>query len=212
MMNIKNFVLNELSVNCFVCYDGTGDCIIVDPGCSEIATCSEITGFIKDNKLNPLFIINTHGHFDHVSGNVFMKNEYNCPLAMHEADLKMLKSSQVQAALFGLSVLPSPVPDMFLRENDVISFGNSRMKVIEVPGHSQGSICLYSEDEKMLICGDVLFNGSIGRTDLFGGNYLQLLSGIKNKLLVLPPETTVYPGHGSFTTIGNEHDSNPFLK
>ncbi len=186
-------------------------CLIIDPGCTDKGMCTDVLSFISKVKLIPEFIINTHGHFDHVAGNVFMKEAYGCPLLLHNSDLFLLKSAPAQASLFGLLVEPSPVPDRFIADGDTVTFGHSMMKAIHVPGHSPGSICLYSENDKILISGDVLFNGSVGRSDLFGGNHDQLISGISTRLMVLPKETAVYPGHGTATTIGQEYDANPFL-
>jgi hydroxyacylglutathione hydrolase len=211
MINIKNFVFNELGVNCYVLYEDKGESVIVDPGCSNEKMFSELTGYIKRKELNPRLIINTHGHFDHLYGNSFVKKEYGCPLLIHEADLLLLKSATQQASLFGLKTWESPLPDRFVNEGEIINFGTSVLKVIWLPGHSPGSICLYSEEDLMLISGDVLFSGSVGRTDLFGGNHEQLITGIKSKLMILPSETVVYPGHGIMTTIGQERDTNPFL-
>lgn len=211
MISIKVFVFNELGVNSYILYDETGECLIVDPGCTSEVMCGDITTYISKKKLTPVYIINTHGHFDHVAGNAYMKKEYGCPLILHNADLFLLKSSPGQASLFGLKVEPSPVPEIFTEDGEIINFGNSKVKILHVPGHSPGSICLHSADDKMLISGDVLFNGSVGRTDLFGGNHDQLIAGIASKLMILPGDTAVYPGHGTATTIGREHDANPFL-
>jgi len=131
---------------------------------------------------------------------------------MHRDDLNQIEHIDKYAGIFGFLVEKAPLPDRFLSDTELYSFGDSILKVIHVPGHSPGSICLYSEYDRILICGDVLFNGSIGRTDLPGGNHKILIRGIKEKLMVLPHETTVWPGHGPQTTIGHEHDTNPFLK
>jgi len=212
MIKLKNFVFNELGVNSFVLYDKTGDCIIIDPGCNTSQQQQELHNYIIGNKLKPVFIINTHGHFDHVFGNAWAKTIFKCPLLMHADDLNQIEHIDKYAGIFGFIVDKSPLPDQLLKDNEVITFGESQLKVIHVPGHSPGSICLYAESDHLLICGDVLFYGSIGRTDLPGGNHKALIRGIQEKLMILPPETLVWPGHGPKTTIGHEHDTNPFLK
>jgi len=130
----------------------------------------------------------------------------------HDGDAAWISEVQARAAMFGLPVDPVSLPEVVLKEGDTVTFGNSRLQVIPVPGHSPGSICFYEEDSKILITGDVLFYGSIGRTDLTGGDYNTLISGIKNKLLVLPNDVDVFPGHGPATTIGDEKARNPFLR
>ena len=210
-MNLKHFVFNELGVNSFVLSDHTSECVIIDPGCNSAYEKEQLISYIKQDKLNPVLIINTHGHFDHVFGNAGIKAAFQCDLIMHKDDLHLIEHIDKYAGIFGFVTGKSPVPDRFINEGDQITFGESTLLVIHVPGHSPGSICLYSENDNLLICGDVLFNGSIGRTDLPGGNHNLLINGIKQKLLILPPETIVWPGHGPQTTIGHEHDTNPFL-
>ncbi|MBN2480517.1 MAG: MBL fold metallo-hydrolase [Bacteroidales bacterium] len=212
MIGIKIFVCNDMGVNALVLHDDTRQCIIVDPGCWDNGKCNELKSFIAGESLSPVCIINTHGHFDHIAGNAFFKREFGCPVWIHRDELFLLEKAGEIAGMFGFQIETPPHPDRFLQENEKIEFGDSVLLTILVPGHSPGSICLYSESDKLLICGDVLFNGGIGRTDLFGGNYGMLISGIRDKLLVLPRDTVVYPGHGPATTIGHEYDTNPFLK
>lgn len=211
MIKLKQFVFNELGVNTYVLYDDSKKCIIVDPGCNTIHHQNKLSTFIEEKQLIPVYIINTHGHFDHVFGNAWAKSTYQCPILMHRDDLHMIEHIDKFAGIFGFEVESSPVPDGFLYDGQRLEFGESSLLVIHVPGHSPGSICLYSEPDHMLISGDVLFNGGIGRTDLPAGNYRLLMTGIHRKLMVLPPETTVWPGHGPRTTIKHEHDTNPFL-
>ena len=212
MITCKSFVFNELGVNAFVVYDETGQCIIIDPGCNNQAQHEELRSFISSHALKPAYIVNTHGHFDHVAGNAWAKSEFGCPLLIHKDDLYQLQHAGRFAGMFGITVESSPGPDRFITEGESLNFGNSTLQILHVPGHSPGSICLYSADDALLICGDVLFNGSIGRTDLFGGDHELLIRGIHEKLMVLPRETTVWPGHGPATTIGHEYDTNPFLR
>jgi len=212
MITLKRFVFNELGVNSFILHDSTRECVIIDPGCNSPGQQQELSDYIGTNELNAAGIILTHGHFDHLFGLGWLKAFLNCPLLMHRDDLNQIEHIDKYAGIFGFLVEKAPLPDRFLSDTELYSFGDSILKVIHVPGHSPGSICLYSENDRILICGDVLFNGSIGRTDLPGGNHKILIRGIKEKLLVLPRETTVWPGHGPQTTIGHEHDTNPFLK
>jgi len=212
MISLKRFVFNELGVNSFVLHDSSNECIIVDPGCNSKSQQHELTGYISGNKLKVAGIILTHGHFDHVLGLSWAKSFCRCPVLMHRDDLNQIEHIDKYAGIFGFYVDRVPLPDGFLAGGDHYSFGNSRLAVIHVPGHSPGSICLYYQNDGFLICGDVIFAGSIGRTDLPGGNHKLLISGIREKLLVLPRETVVWPGHGPHTTIGYEHETNPFLK
>jgi hydroxyacylglutathione hydrolase len=211
MITLKQFVFNELEVNGFLLYDETGKCLIVDPGCNRPGQQQQLSRFVQDHDLKPEAIVLTHGHFDHLSGLAWAKATYSCPVLMHPDDLFLLNSAEQHAGLFGLRVDTPPQPDRFVEEGEVIPFGNSEVAILHVPGHSPGSICLYSEKDGLLICGDVLFSGSVGRSDLFGGDHALLIRGIKEKLMVLPRETTVWPGHGPKTTIGTEYDTNPFL-
>jgi glyoxylase-like metal-dependent hydrolase (beta-lactamase superfamily II) len=211
MLTIKTFVFNEFYVNTFVLSDETGNCVIIDPGCNNNLQKDELKNYIEKKQLKPALIINTHGHIDHIAGNSFVKSLYNIPLALHENDLFLIENALHYAEFFGFDAEMSPVPDRWLKEKDEIIFGNSHLSVFHLPGHSPGSVVLYSKNDKVLFAGDVLFNGSIGRTDLPGGDYNTLIRGIKEKIMVLPPETTLYPGHGPITTIQLEYDTNPFL-
>ncbi len=212
MIELGNFIFNELGVNSFILYDHTHECILVDPGCNTKSQQNELQEFIKNHELKPVCIVNTHGHFDHVFGNAWAKSTFQCPLRLHINDLPLIQHVDKYAGLFGFTVDVSPMPDSYLHDGEILYFGESSLLILHVPGHSPGSICLYSAEGGFVIGGDVLFRGSIGRTDLPGGNYEQLISGIREKLLTLPANTVVFPGHGPKTTIGLEHDTNPFLK
>ncbi len=211
MITVKTFVFNEFYVNTFVLSDETKECIIIDPGCNNDLQHAELKNYIEKHQLRPVMIINTHGHIDHIAANSFVKSLYNVPLALHEKDLFLIENALHYAEFFGFDVKMSPVPDKWLIEGNEVIFGNTGLSVIHVPGHSPGSVVLYSKKDNILIAGDVLFNGSIGRTDLPGGDYNTLIKGINEKIMVLPYETTVYPGHGPITTIKFEYDTNPFL-
>ena len=211
MITLKNFVFNELEVNAFVLNDESGACLIVDPGCKNPVQQQNLKKYITENNLRPECIVLTHGHFDHVAGVAWTKNEFSCPVLMHRDDLFLVKDAAQHASLFGIKMENPPLPDRYLEDGDQLKLGSTGIAILHVPGHSPGSICLYMASDNLLICGDVLFLGSIGRTDLFGGDYDLLIRGIKEKLMTLPKETEVWPGHGPSTTIGAEYDTNPFL-
>ncbi len=211
MIILKNFVFNELEVNAFVLYDESGACLIVDPGCKNPVQQQHLKHYIAENNLRPEYIVLTHGHFDHVAGVAWAKSEFSCPVLMHEDDLFLVRDAVQHASLFGIKMENPPMPDRYLADGDHLTLGKTDISILHVPGHSPGSICLYIPSDSLLICGDVLFRGSIGRTDLFGGDYDELISGIREKILTLPRDTEVWPGHGPSTTIGAEYDTNPFL-
>jgi glyoxylase-like metal-dependent hydrolase (beta-lactamase superfamily II) len=168
--------------------------------------------FLTDNNLQLKHLLNTHLHFDHVLGVPFIHEKYSQGTKAHKGDLFLLERVKEQAAMFGVPFDADEIPvDKFIDENDVIEFGNTKLKIFHVPGHSPGSLVFYSEPDKCMFAGDVLFSGSIGRTDLPGGDYRELITGIREKLLTLPEDVVVYSGHGPKTTVGKEKKSNPFL-
>jgi glyoxylase-like metal-dependent hydrolase (beta-lactamase superfamily II) len=195
-----------LEVNCYlVGCEETGKAAVIDPG----GNVNSILELLRQHDLTLVMVINTHGHFDHIGANQSLLEKTGCELAIHQDDAPLLQRAAEHAALFGLNTSRSPEPTRLLKDGDVIELGNLSFKVIHTPGHSPGGICLHVDN--CLFVGDTLFCGSIGRTDLPGGNHQQLISNIKNKLLCLADETKVYPGHGPATTIGQEKRHNPFL-
>ncbi len=211
MITIKPFIFNSFQVNTYLLYDETNESIIIDPACSSEMEQQVLLDFIQKNNLSPRFIANTHGHIDHVIGVQAIADFFKIPFYIHKEDDFLLQRALESAIMFGFNLGQNPTADKFISESAPLTFGHSTIKLFHVPGHSPGSLVFYSENDGFIIAGDVLFNGSIGRTDLPGGNYETLISGIKEKLLVLPRETIVYSGHGNSTTIGHEHDTNPFL-
>lgn len=193
--------------NCFIlgCED-TREAVVIDPG----DDADRILMILAKEKLTVKYLINTHGHFDHVGANRRMKEVTGAKLAIHPDDVPMLSELSRSAASFGLSAENSPEPDLLLHDKDMVRFGNITLTVIHTPGHSRGGIALYTPGH--LFAGDTLFAGSIGRTDLPGGDYDTLIASIKQKLLVLPDDTVVYTGHGPETTIADEKRMNPFLR
>ncbi len=211
MIKIEKFVVNPLGENSFIISDETGECIFVDPGFYYDEEHDEVRDYIKSNNLTPVKITNTHCHFDHIMGVEFVRNEFNIPFLAHPDDIFWVEKAIDQGKMFGFEMKPVSPVDAFLVENEFVEFGNTKLKIIHVPGHSPGHVVFYSEPDNKLIAGDVLFYGSIGRTDLPGGDYDTLISNIKNKLFGLPDDTVVYCGHGPETTIGFEKKTNPFL-
>lgn len=206
-MNIFKIPAGIYAANCYIVFsDDTKAGIIVDPG----GDVGDLTKFINENNIDLKYIVLTHGHGDHIGGITELKNKYNIPLLIHEDDKEMLEDGNKNLSNTMAMGAIELAPDRLLKDNDIIEFGELTALVIHTPGHTKGGICLKIEDN--LITGDTLFKGSIGRTDLFGGNYDDLLKSILTKLIVLPDETIVLPGHGQSSTIKSERLSNPFLQ
>jgi len=211
-MEIYKLVFNPIDENTYILADESGECAIIDCGCYDRNEFCELTDFIEEKKLKPVLLLNTHCHLDHIFGNRFMLERYNLGAFCHRDDDYNRKKAVNHALMFGLSMEEPPVPAGYLADGQKISFGQSELTSIHVPGHAAGSLAFYSEKDKVVFTGDALFEGSIGRTDLPGGNYETLINSIRNKLFTLPEETVVYPGHGDETTIGNEIKTNPYFK
>ena len=212
-MEIEIFVNNPWQQNTVVLYDRTGEAVIVDCGCLGDEEESQIKSFMSEKQLKPVALLDTHLHIDHIFGNNFVKKAFGLEAQASAADNYLIEHAVEYAAMLGITgITPPPPVGKNLADGDVVKFGDSELKVIAVPGHSPGSLCFYSEADRLLIAGDVLFAGSVGRSDLPGGNGRQLIEGIKNKLLCLPDDVRVVPGHGPETTIGEERKHNPFLR
>lgn len=213
-MNIAKFTLALFGVNSYVVSDpDTNECIIIDPGFSDKEEEDALCNYVSRNGLKVTQIVNTHMHIDHAFGNSFVSNKYDVPVAADLKEEENARNMDKQANMFGLSsrVCP-PGINIPLSDGDIITFGNSSLKVISVPGHTKGGIALYDKKDGILFSGDTLFAGSVGRTDLPGGDMDTQINSIKSKLMVLPDNTVVYPGHGPATTIGQERLTNMFLK
>ena len=211
MTEVKSFTFNPFQENTYVLYDETKECVIIDPGCYTIEEKKELESFIAKENLKPVKLLLTHGHIDHILGNNFVTGKYKLDIEMHEQDVALLKAALTYGEMWGIRCEPSPEAKTLLKEGDKIIFGNTTLEIFFTPGHSLGSICFYNRKDNFVIGGDVLFNGSIGRTDLPGGDFDTLIRSINEKLFPLDDATKVYSGHGPHTTIGHERKSNPFL-
>ena len=211
-MTLHHLVFNPYDVNTYIVAAADGQCAIVDAACCSPDEQAALKKYVADKGLRPVWLINTHGHFDHIIGNAFVCQTWTVKTAAHRDDLFLMENAYRQGEMFGFSIEPPPTPTVFLEEGDAIEFGDVSLQIRHIPGHSPGSIVLYSSAQGWVIVGDVMFNGSIGRTDLPGGDFDLLIAGIKEKLMTLPSDTKVLPGHGSDTSIGQENILNPFLK
>ncbi|MCF8027794.1 MAG: MBL fold metallo-hydrolase [Desulfobacteraceae bacterium] len=206
-MILKSLAVGPIMANCYILgCESTKSAAVIDPGDEADRILKELA---KDG-LTLKYIINTHGHFDHVGGNYDLKKASGADIVIHPADEPMLADLVRTAAAFGLSAQNSPAPDRTVQEGDTISFGEISLRVLDTPGHSPGGISLHTDN--MVFVGDTLFAGSIGRTDLPGGDFQTLISSIKTKLFPLGDDTKVYTGHGPATSIGQEKRANPFLR
>ncbi len=209
-VEVKKFVFNPFMENTYVVYDGQGACVIIDPGCYTGEEEEEILSFIREKKLQPEHVLLTHAHLDHVCGAPFFAREFGLDPLLHPADNGIYETVPSQGEIFSFPVKDLP-PVRALPEKE-ISFGDTSLQVIHLPGHSPGGVAYYHPETGLLFSGDVLFNGSIGRTDLPGGDYDLLVKSITEKIVtVLPEDTLIFPGHGPETTVGKEIRSNPFL-
>jgi len=214
MTNIKIFEFNFVAVNTYLLYDETKESVLIDCGCMNQNEEQTLSDFIERNNLQLKRLLCTHLHYDHIVGNAFIHHRYGLEPEAHRADVELLPSARTQMRF--MNVFQFSMPDdinitKYLNENDKICFGNSELTIRHVPGHSPGSLAFYNQRDGFVLTGDALFDDSIGRTDLWGGDYDILMASIKDKLLTLPDETVVYPGHGPSTTIIDEKRFNPFL-
>ena len=209
MLRIETFTFNPFQENTYVVYSGT-EAIVIDPGCYEPHERKELDDFLAMEKLTPMLLVNTHGHIDHVLGNDHVKSRYRIPLAIHSADVPVLKAVKAYAGNYGFAAYQETEPDRLLAEGETISFGDTSCTILFLPGHAPGHIGLYFAAAGKLLSGDVLFRESIGRTDLPGGDHATLIRSITEKVFALPDAVEVFPGHGPTTTIGYEKIHNPF--
>lgn len=212
-MKVSRFTFNMFGVNTYILWDDISrEALIVDPGMINEKEQKEIKTFLDANNLNLKHLINTHMHIDHAFGISYVKENYNLKLECNLEDQFLAQRLNEQANMFGLPIPMSDLQiDKDLKDGEKIQLGDEHISILHVPGHSPGSVVLYAPQSNFIISGDVLFNTSIGRTDLPGGNYAQLINAINNKLMTLPDDVIVYPGHGPETSIGYEKQNNPYL-
>jgi hydroxyacylglutathione hydrolase len=211
MLYLKQFTFNAFQQNTYVLYDENNKAFFIDAGNSTSSENEALSAFIAEKELVPEKLLLTHAHLDHIMGGKYIHEKWGLLPQVHKAEMYFFEKMQYTADMYGMRCEQAPYPVTFLDDGQEITLGNYKLKCILAPGHSPGSICFYIKEQKLLLGGDVLFNGSIGRTDLPLGNHEQLITAIKERLLVLPEDTRVYCGHGQPTTIGREKATNPFL-
>ena len=212
-IHIQSFAFGPFQENTYIVYNDEKTAVIIDPGCFNSHEQQMLTNFIETNKLNVKALLSTHCHIDHIFGNAFVLDKYNVDYYVHELDLPILERGERSAQVYGIpGFIPSPQPTKFLNDNEVITFDNLSFKVIFMPGHSPGHIAFYSEENNLIISGDVIIQGAFGRTDLPGGDFEVLKDTIKNIFFQLPDSTVIYSGHGNSSTIEIEKKTNHILK
>lgn len=211
MIKLKRFTFNPLEVNTYLLYNNARECVIVDPACSNEEERTRLKAYIDQQELTPVMLINTHCHYDHISGNAFVYESWGLAPMIHKEGLSIMHSATEQALFLGFEPAESPNPIQFLQDNEIVKLGDEEIEIRYTPGHADGSICLVLHKEKYLLSGDVLFAESVGRTDLPTGSMEVLQKTIREKLLSLDDAFVVYPGHGPETTIGTEKIVNPYL-
>ena len=211
MLQIKSFEFSPIQENTYLLYNEFNDCIIIDPGCYFDAEKEEFNSYIHDNNLNPVMLLNTHCHLDHVFGNKMVAEKYNLTLKIHEKEKAVLAFAPTSGLMYDMPFDNYTGDIILLNAGEVLKIGEDELKILLTPGHSPGSISFYCAKDKFVISGDALFKNSVGRSDLPGGNHEQLIESIKKNLLTLPDDTLVYSGHGPVTTVGAEKKNNPYL-
>ena len=212
MLHIDTLVYNAFQVNTYLVRDGEGHCLVIDPAFQPGEETESFDRLIAESNLTLTGQVNTHCHVDHLLGVLHIENRYGFGLRAHDAENRNLRQAPLMGEVFGLKLESPGGISRVISHRDRISLGGHSLTALHVPGHSPGSLAFYAPDGGFVVTGDALFQGSIGRTDLPGGNYDQLIASIREQLLTLPPDTVVYPGHGPASTIGEELAENPFLK
>ena len=212
MLSVRTFTFNPVQENTYVLYNENNQCCIIDPGCYFPEERDRLKTFLEKTGLTPALLLNTHCHLDHVFGNKFIHDTWGLTLHIHEKEKPVLDLAPQSGLVWQMPFENYESELIFLKEGEKIRLGNDELEIRFAPGHSPGSVCFYNQEGDFVIAGDVLFNGSIGRTDLPGGDFDTLINSIQTQLFTLPDDTKVYPGHGPMTTIGFEKMNNPFVK
>lgn len=212
MIQVQAFTFNPFGENTYLLFDETKECVVIDPGCHNYEERKVLKDFMEAQQLNVVHLLNTHAHIDHVLGNEFIKRTYGVKLHLHKKDLPLLNNAASRAEYYGFPNYEGSTVDVFIEEGDKITFGNSTLDILFVPGHAPGHVAFVNVEQNICVSGDVLFKSSIGRTDFPLCSYEDLQKSIRTKLYTLPAEVVVYPGHGITTTIGFERKHNPFIK
>ena len=212
MLKIKVFPQNPYQMNTHLLYDESGAGVLIDAGNSNEQELQEITDFVTREQIDLKMLLNTHAHIDHIVGNNAIIEKFGVELYAHKAGLRFYEEAGQFSASLGFDLKQAHLPDHFIEDGDEIPFGNTTLKVLYTPGHADGSVCFYSEKDQIVVVGDVLFQQSIGRTDLPTGDFDLLAHSIRSKLYTLPPDTEVFPGHGPTTRISYEKLDNPFVR
>jgi glyoxylase-like metal-dependent hydrolase (beta-lactamase superfamily II) len=211
VLTLQSFTYGPFQENTYVLYNEHNEAIIIDPGMYELNEFDAFFSYLSEMDLKPTLLLNTHTHIDHIFGNAAVVMKYKVPLAFHELDKPVFDHQLTARAMYNLTFVPSPAPDYYLKENELVTLGSDSLQILLCPGHSPGSVCFYHKEQQFIIGGDVLFQQSIGRSDLPGGDYDTLVNSIHTQLFTLPDEVSVYSGHGPKTSIGFEKMNNPFV-
>lgn len=212
MLTVRSFTFNPVEENTYILYNENHHCCIIDPGCYFPEEREELKTGIYKTGLEPILLLNTHCHLDHIFGNKFVYDTWALPLHLHKKEKQVLDFGPASGEMYQLPFDNYNGPLVYLNEGEKIKIDDDELQILFTPGHSPGHVCFYNEEGGFVIGGDVLFNGSIGRTDLPGGDYDTLINSVQTQLFTLPDETKIYPGHGPMTTIGFEKMNNPFVK
>jgi hydroxyacylglutathione hydrolase len=211
MLTVQTFTFNPVQENTYLVYNEKGDCCIIDPGCYFASEEQQLAQFVEANGLRPVLLLNTHCHLDHIFGNRYVAQKWGLELHLHRLEVPVLERGPASGQLWQLPFENYDGPHHYFDEGDILHLGDDELHVLFTPGHSPGHVAFYVPKQHLLLSGDVLFNGSVGRTDLPGGDFTILEESIRTKLYTLPEDVIVYPGHGETTTIGDERRGNPFV-
>lgn len=212
MLTVRTFTFNPVQENTYVLYNEKKECCIIDPGCYFKKEQQELKDFIENTGLRPMLLLNTHCHLDHVFGNKFVHDTWGLKLHIHTEEKPVLDFAPTSGEMWQLPFENYEGEIIFIKEGSSVGVGRDELEIRFTPGHSPGHVCFYDEMDGFAISGDVLFNGSIGRTDLPGGDFDTLINSIQTQLFTMPDQTKIYCGHGPMTTIGLEKMNNPFVK